>query len=179
MYLTSAAVEAPADTNGVLIADFYALLERFLQESQAIRAILFDLAGHDLISVGQANIPQIQALGALIAGTFQSAIALADLINEAPFTTVSFESPQYHIYISLIDQTQYFVVFSQIIGHSGLIRLQIAKYLPEIAQNCRNVFQLPANQALKTVRGAEFQSSITQQIDELFQDVDISAKEES
>lgn len=170
---------ATAESHEHLLADLQTLLERFSLEVQAERVLLFHHAGHALVAIGDKRESQIQPLGALIAGAFQSAVALAALVGGPQFTTVAFEGSQHHVYIAAIEQTWHLVVFSRVPGHSGLIRLHIANYLPHIAEYCREIFQTPADDAMETVRSSAFQSSVSQQIDTIFQDVAISTDEES
>lgn len=111
-------------------------LDSFLELSNARAALLIDKEGHLVTRRGEAVSTSMEAISALIAGSFAATKEMARLLGEDEFTILFHQGARDSIQLQLIgDRTLMAVLFDER-TNLGLVRF----YAQETAQHIEKVF---------------------------------------
>lgn len=115
-------------------ASILAVLQRLIEDSQAISGMVLDRAGQIIVWTGQGYEDQRMQLGALIAGTYASTREVARILQENSFRTLLQEGAKEKIFTEAIgDQWLVSVIFGRH-THLGLVKVLCSRATVDLAQ---------------------------------------------
>lgn len=147
------------------ITQIHRALLQMLKQSEAKCSMLVDADGKCLAKKGfTANI-DTDALAALIAGSFSSTRAMAQLVGETDFSVLFHQGERDHIHNILVDDNTILTVIFDDRTTIGMVRLyskESAKVLKEILASTKNK-QMPEKRE-------HMEKDVEEQLDTLFDD---------
>lgn len=148
------------------ITQIHRALLQMLKQSEAKCAMLVDADGKCLAKKGfTANI-DTDALAALIAGSFSSTRAMAQLVGETDFSVLFHQGERDHIHNILVDNNTILTVIFDDRTTIGMVRLyskESAKILKEALESTKNK-KLPADKKI------QIEKDVEDQLDNLFKE---------
>ncbi len=146
------------------ITQIHRALRQMLKQSEAKCAMLVDADGKCLAKQGFTMNIDTDALAALIAGSFSSTRAMAQLVGETDFSVLFHQGTRDHIHNILVDNNTILTVIFDDRTTIGMVRLyskDSARQLGEILEATKNK-QIPADQKV------QIEKDVEDQLDNLF-----------
>jgi predicted regulator of Ras-like GTPase activity (Roadblock/LC7/MglB family) len=145
------------------------VLEEFLALSNAKSAMLIDRDGHLVTCKGEAPQLNLDAIAALVAGSFAATKEMARLLGEGEFRVLSHQgSKDQHIQISLVGERTLFTIIFDQRTTLGMVRFyanETSNKLAEIFTTARER-QNPSEEEVKL--GEAFTDAVKDQLGEVF-----------
>lgn len=142
-------------------------LDGFLELSGARSALLIDREGHLVTKRGEVQQHSLEAISALVAGSFAATREMARLLGEEHFSTLFHQGARDSIQIALVGERALFAVVFDERTNLGMVRYyateatrRLAVVLDEVAN------RLETDQPEKLA--SDFSSSATAALDRLF-----------
>ncbi|MBI1292628.1 hypothetical protein GC173_15535 [bacterium] len=146
------------------ITQIHRALLQMLKQSEAKCAMLVDADGKCLAKKGfTANI-DTDALAALIAGSFSSTRAMAQLVGETDFSVLFHQGERDHIHNILVDNNTILTVIFDDRTTIGMVRL----YSKESAKALKETLTAAKQKKMPTDRKAVVEKDVEEQLDNLF-----------
>ncbi|GAB4322697.1 MAG: roadblock/LC7 domain-containing protein [Candidatus Sumerlaeia bacterium] len=128
------------------ITAIHNVLSTLLRQSDAKCALVVNQDGKCVAQRGFTQNIDTTALAALIAGSFSSTRAMAELLGEKDFTVLFHQGEKDHIHNNLIDNSNILTVIFDDRTTIGMVRL----YTREAAQQLREMLDRAGKKRLKT-----------------------------
>lgn len=143
-------------------------LDGFLEFSGARCAVLIDKEGHLVTRRGEAASSSMEALSALVAGTFAATREVAHLLGEDAFNTLSHQGSRQCIQVSLVGERTLLAIVWDERTNLGLVRF----YAQETTKRLERIFKDIAERPASAVQGQGLADGYSQQaaaaLDDLF-----------
>jgi predicted regulator of Ras-like GTPase activity (Roadblock/LC7/MglB family) len=149
----------------------------FAAEAGAQQVVLLDMSGHVLAAAGAARQDDV-ALGALLAGLFGSARALAALFGGADFRAFFQQGTEVSIYTLLIGDRWLLVTVFDRRSQVGMVRLLAHQTAAALADDLVRLALADLTAVRATIHSQAFRASFDDTLDRLFQDDPLTASEE-
>jgi len=120
---------------------FHEVLLHLLRKSEARCVILVDESGRCVACGGSTQKIDVDALAALIAGSFSSTRAMAKLVGETAFTVLFHQGLHDHIHTNLVDDDRILAVVFDQRTTVGMVRLCAQNAGKLIAARFREIVQ--------------------------------------
>lgn len=142
------------------------ILIDMLRQSESRCAILVDQSGRCTARAGFTEKLDVDALAALIAGSFSSTRAMASLVGESEFSVLFHQGQHDHIHNILVDNDRILAVIFDRRTTVGMVRLCAKNAAQRIAQCFRDILERSAT-ADSEIDG-EMAQETSDRIDEIF-----------
>lgn len=160
-----------------LLADIQARVRGFAEEARARQVVLLDMSGQVLAAAGEARHDDV-ALGALLAGLFGSARALAAIFGEPEFRAFFQQGAQTSIFTLLIGDRWLLVTAFDRQSQVGLVRLEATRMADDLAEDLLRLATADLTAVRATIHSQAFRASFDDTLDRLFQDTIPAVQEE-
>ncbi len=148
------------------ITQIHRALLQMLKQSEAKCAMLVDADGKCLAKKGfTANI-DTDALAALIAGSFASTRAMAELVGEQDFSVLFHQGQRDHIHNILVDDNTILTVIFDDRTTIGMVRL----YSKESAKILRDTLGQAKKKTIPSDKRIQIENDVEDRLDDLFKD---------
>jgi predicted regulator of Ras-like GTPase activity (Roadblock/LC7/MglB family) len=148
------------------ITQIHRALLQMLKQSEAKCAMLVDADGKCLAKKGfTANI-DTDALAALIAGSFSSTRAMAQLVGETDFSVLFHQGERDHVHNILVDNNTILTVIFDDRTTIGMVRL----YSKESAKVLKETIEAARQKKMPTDKKVQIESDVEEQLDNLFKE---------
>ncbi len=148
------------------ITQIHRALLQMLKQSEAKCAMLVDADGKCLAKKGfTANI-DTDALAALIAGSFSSTRAMANLVGETDFSVLFHQGERDHIHNILVDNNTILTIIFDDRTTIGMVRL----YSKESAKVLKETLEQAKSKKLPADKRPAIEKDVEDQLDSLFKD---------
>jgi predicted regulator of Ras-like GTPase activity (Roadblock/LC7/MglB family) len=117
------------------------ILKELLRKTASRCVLLVDLSGRCLAHVASTGKFDVDALAALLAGTFSSLRAIAELVGETQFTVMFHEGERNRIHNVFVDEERFLTVISGQRTTLGRVRLHAENAVEQIAARFREISQ--------------------------------------
>lgn len=146
------------------ITQIHRALLQMLKQSEAKCAMLVDADGKCLAKKGfTANI-DTDALAALIAGSFSSTRAMAQLVGETDFSVLFHQGERDHVHNILVDNNTILTVIFDDRTTIGMVRL----YSKESAAALKDILAQAKTKKMPSDKRMHIESDVEAQLDNLF-----------
>jgi predicted regulator of Ras-like GTPase activity (Roadblock/LC7/MglB family) len=146
------------------ITQIHKSLLQMLKQSEAKCAILVDTDGKCLAKKGFTQSIDTDALAALIAGSFASTRAMAELVGEKDFSVLFHQGEKDHIHNILVDDSTILTVIFDDRTTIGMVRL----YSKEGAKQLRTILESVRKKTVPETRKIDMEKDIEDRLDDLF-----------
>lgn len=146
------------------ITQIHKSLLQMLKQSEAKCAILVDTDGKCLAKKGFTQSIDTDALAALIAGSFASTRAMAELVGEKDFSVLFHQGEKDHIHNILVDDNTILTVIFDDRTTIGMVRL----YSKEGAKQLKGILESVRKKSLPEARKIDMEKDIEDRLDDLF-----------
>lgn len=146
------------------ITQIHKSLLQMLKQSEAKCAILVDTDGKCLAKKGFTQSIDTDALAALIAGSFASTRAMAELVGEKDFSVLFHQGEKDHIHNILVDDNTILTVIFDDRTTIGMVRL----YSKEGARQLKTILESVRKKSLPESRKIDMEKDIEDRLDDLF-----------
>ncbi|MEL6429771.1 MAG: roadblock/LC7 domain-containing protein [Planctomycetota bacterium] len=126
-------------------------LDGFLEFAGARCAILIDREGHLVTRRGDAGGSNMEALSALVAGSFAATREIAHILGEDAFTTLSHQGGHQSIQVSIVGERTLLAVVWDERSNLGLVRF----YAQETTKRLERIFAEIAERPIDPQAGAQ------------------------
>lgn len=126
-------------------------LDGFLEFAGARCAILIDREGHLVTRRGDAAGSNMEALSALVAGSFAATREIAHILGEDAFTTLSHQGAHQSIQVSIVGERTLLAVVWDERSNLGLVRF----YAQETTKRLERVFEEIAERPVDENEGTQ------------------------
>jgi len=154
-----------------------ARVRAFAAEARARQVVLLDMSGHVLAAAGAVWQDDV-ALGALLAGLFGSARALAAVFGEADFRAFFQQGIEVSIYTLLIGDRWLLVTVFDRQSQVGMVRMLANQSASALADDLVRLATADLSTVRATIHSQAFRASFDDTLERLFQDVPLTAGEE-
>lgn len=120
---------------------FHEILLHLLRKSESRCVLLVDESGRCLTRAGSTQKIDTDALSALIAGSFSSTRAMAELVGETAFSVLFHQGQHDHIHTILVDNDRILAVVFDQRTTVGMVRLCAQRAAKQIAVRFREIAQ--------------------------------------
>lgn len=143
-------------------------LDGFLEFSGARCAILIDREGHLVTRRGDASGSSMEALSALVAGSFAATREVARLLGEDAFSTLFHQGDRQSIQVSTVgDRTLLAVVWDQR-SNLGLVRFYAQETTKRLEQVFDEIARRPRDPSMEESISDDYGDEAAAALDELF-----------
>ncbi len=149
----------------------------FAAEAQARQVVLLEMSGHVLAAAGAAWQDDV-ALGALLAGLFGSARALAAIFGEADFRAFFQQGNAVSIYTLLISDRWLLVTVFDRQSQVGMVRMLATQAATALGDDLARLATADVTAVRATIHSQAFRASFDDTLERLFQDEPQTANEE-
>mgnify|MGYP001091535120 CR=1 FL=1 len=156
--------KAPMILTKVEITGIHKTLLQMLKQSEAKCAILVDTDGKCLAKKGFTQTIDTDALAALIAGSFASTRAMAELVGEKDFSVLFHQGEKDHIHNILVDNDTILTVIFDDRTTIGMVRL----YAKEGAKQLRDIVGQARTKTLPDTKRVDMEKDVEDRLDDLF-----------
>jgi len=118
---------------------FHHVLLELLRKSESRCVLLVDQSGRCVARAGFTEKIDIDALAALIAGSFSSTRAMAELVGETEFSVLFHQGQHDHIHNILVDNDRILAVIFDRRTTVGMVRLCAKNAARQIAERFRQI----------------------------------------
>ncbi|GMT42757.1 MAG: hypothetical protein IEMM0002_1168 [bacterium] len=145
------------------------LLKEFIRLSNAKSTFFIDRDGHLVTSVGASSKINPETLSALVAGSFAATKELARVMGESEFNSMSHKGEKGNINIVLVGRRSIVAILFDEKTTAGMISL----YCRELVEKFAKILDVAERQQKlhsKESLHKDFQSSVQEKLDDLFED---------
>ena len=150
------------------IEAFNSELDGFLELSSARCVFLIDRDGHMVTRRGEPIESSMEAMSALIAGSFAATKELARLLGEEEFTTMFHQSQRENIQISLVGHRSLLAIVFDARTNLGLVRFYAQEATRRLEQKMLDIAERPQEDRKSEDLPDDFSASATAALDDIF-----------
>jgi predicted regulator of Ras-like GTPase activity (Roadblock/LC7/MglB family) len=145
-------------------------LDGFLELSGARSAFLIDKEGHMVTRRGETVKNSLEAISALIAGSFAATREMARLLGEAQFSTLFHQGQRDSIQVTLVGERALFATVFDGRTNLGLVRYYATETAGKLGEILNEMLARSATEAAPPgdQLSSDFSSSATAALDKLF-----------
>jgi predicted regulator of Ras-like GTPase activity (Roadblock/LC7/MglB family) len=143
------------------------ILSDFLDASQAKCILVVDREGHVVTKKGFTKSFDTTSMGALVAASFASTKAMAEILGESQFLVLSHQGKSEHIHVALVGERALLVIVFDDRTTLGMVRLyggEVTNRVAEALEKAEERNRTRAPQALK----ADFETAAEQRLEDFF-----------
>lgn len=144
-------------------------LDGFLELSGARSAFLIDREGHMVTRRGETVQNSLEAISALIAGSFAATREMARLLGESQFSTLFHQGQRDSIQVTLVGERALFATVFDGRTNLGLVRYYATETAAHLAAIMTEMLTRPVNESGSGDQlSSDFSKSATAALDKLF-----------
>jgi predicted regulator of Ras-like GTPase activity (Roadblock/LC7/MglB family) len=144
------------------------ILSDFLDASQAKCILLVDREGHLVTKKGFTKSFDTTSLSALVAASFASTKAMAEVLGETSFLTLSHQGKSEHIHIALVGGRALLVIVFDDRTNLGMVRLYAGEVTNRVAEALKKADERIRQQGAPQKLEADFEAAAEQRLDDFF-----------